>query len=292
MHVLLQSLVQGLVYGGIYSVAALGFSLIYSTTGVFHIAYGAILTAGVYLVISCGGGDAVGGLVAGLAAGIALAAVLSVVIYMGIYRPMQRKGATTLELFVVSLGLNLALVALILIVFGAETRTFNFPGFFAQHLVGGLRISYLGLTCIALGLVALLTIEYVGRRTLLGQQMRAVSANVELAQLRGVHVSRVIAGVYAAGAALSVIAGVLIGMSTSVTSESGTNLTLLAAIATLLGGQGAYRGAYIGGLIVGMVSAISAALLPGQWSTAAVFGAFIVIVLVRPEGLLRQRFAV
>ncbi len=290
MHALAQSLVQGLVYGGIYSIAALGFALVYFTTGVFHIAYGAIFTVGAYLAVSLGA-DTAGGLVVGLAAGMAAAATLSAATYCCVYLPMLRRGAATLELFVVSLGLNLALIAAILIAFGPNTRNFDFPDLFRQHELLGVTVSWLGVACIALGVVALAGITLLGRRTLLGQQMRAIGANPELAQLRGVRVVAVTAGVYALAGALSVVAAVLFGMNTSVTSSGGTSPTLLASIATLLGGRGSYAGAYLGGLIVAMIGAISSALLPGQWEIAVVFAAFILIVLARPQGLLKAAVA-
>jgi branched-subunit amino acid ABC-type transport system permease component len=291
VHILLQGVVQGVVYGGVYAVAALGFSLIYSVTGVFHIAYGAILTMGVYTLFAVGGGDAIGELLLGLAAGVALASLITMLVYLTIYGPLQKRGASTLELFVISLGLNLAIGALVIIIFGPDTKSFSLPSFTQLHEVLGLRISDLGFVCIAAGLAALAGIHFAARRTLFGQQVLAVSANPELARLRGVRVKMVVGSVFAVAGALSVVSGVLLGMNSSVTVESGTSLTLLASIATLLGGKGSYVGAYTGGLIVGLVSALANALIPGQWSTAAVFGTFVLIVLVRPQGLAASGLA-
>ena len=286
---ILQSCLNGLVYGGIYAVAAFGFALVYFTINVFHVAYGAILAAGAMTAVAWTGADRIGGLPVGCLVGALVAIVLSCAVYLLVYRPMSARGASTLSLFVASLGASLVLLAGILFVFGPNPRNFDLDAAMKYHEVATLNISWLGLACIAAGALAFALVHILGTRTLIGQQMRAVASNKQLAELRGISVTKVILVVFALSGIFALVAGVLLGATTSVTPDFGTSITLLASIAVLVGGNGSYLGTYVGAIFIGVVASVSAQFLPGQWSSVMVFGAFIVVVLIRPNGLLAGR---
>ncbi len=285
---LVQAAIQGLVFGSMYSIAAIGFGLVYHTTGVFHIAYGAILALATYVVATLGTDLPTGATLGAGAAGAVVAVVVTLAVYAGIYAVLERRGASPMVVFVASLGVAMAIEAAILIMFGPAVRQFDAPFLLKVHFVAGVGISYLGLITIAVDLVVLVAVLWLMNRTRWGYQARALASNRLLAEGIGIRPWRVIVTLYVIAAILSVVAGVLLGMTTIVVAPMGTNLTLMAAMAVLIGGAQSYLGAYISGLALGVVQASAAMLLPGEWSVSAVFGLFLVVILIRPRGLLGQ----
>lgn len=283
---LVQALVQGLVFGSFYAIAAIGFGLIYHTTGVFHIAYGSILALATYVVVILATGLSAAVTLAAGVAGAAVAVVVTLAVYLGIYAVLERRGASSMVVFVASLGVAMAIEAAILIVFGTTVQRFDAPFLLKVHFVAGVGISYLGLATILVGASILGVVLWLMNRTRWGYQVRALASNRMLAEGIGIRPRRVIVVVYAIAAVLSVVAGVLLGMTTIVVAPMGTSLTLMAAMAVLIGGSQSYLGAYIAGLALGVVQATAAMLLPGEWSVSAVFGFFLLVILVRPKGLL------
>jgi branched-subunit amino acid ABC-type transport system permease component len=285
-----QAIVQGLVFGSIYAIAAIGFGLVYHTTGVFHIAYGAILVLGTYVVVTLGVGlPPLATLGAGVA-GALVAIAVSLAVYVGVYLVLERRGASSMIVFVASLGVSMVIQAAVLIVFGAAVRNFEAPELIRVHFAGGVGISYLGIATITAGAVVLMVVLWLMNRTRWGFQVQALASNRLLAEGIGIRPWRVIVTVYSLAATLSVVAGVLLGMTTSVVAPMGTNLALMAAIAVLMGGSQSYLGAYAGGLIIGVFGAVAATLLPGEWGVTAVFSLFLVVILLRPRGLLSGRY--
>lgn len=291
MSQITQALVQGVVFGSIYAIAALGFALVYNTTVIFHVAYGAIANIGVLVAMSLQANNDPVRLSLTLPLGVAVAISFGVLLYLAVYLPMQQRGSKTISIFVASLGASLIFSSLLQVVFGPALRYFNYTGFFEDHRVLGTSVSDLGATCVASGLIVMAAVVAAVRRTHWGQQVRAVSSNAESAQLAGVRTVAVTCGVFAISSGIAVIAGLLLGMQTSVSPPVDPTMTLLAAIAVLLAGRGAYISSYIAGLLIGVVQELAGALLPGQWATVTVFGAFVVVVLFRPRGLMAWRSA-
>jgi branched-subunit amino acid ABC-type transport system permease component len=284
----IQGIIQGLSMGSIYAIAALGFSLIYYVTGTFHIAYGGIFTVGTYVVLACGGASSAVGLIGGLVAGAAVAIVLNVAVDRGVYAPARRRGAAAVELFVASLAINLVLVALLSIVAGPNPREFTFPRIFKQHPIGGVYVSWLVIGSVVIGLITLGLVHLVTNRTSLGRQIGAIAVNPELAQLRGINVAIVSVFVFGLAGVLSVVSSTMFAMTTNATPDSGIALTLLTAIAVLMGGAGSPVGAYAGGMIIGLANALASSYLPGDWQTVIAFAIFILIVLTRPQGIFAR----
>jgi branched-chain amino acid transport system permease protein len=286
-----QAIIQGLIFGSIYAIAAIGFGLVYHTTGVFHIAYGSILALATFVIVTLGAGlPPIATLGVGVV-GVAVAVAASLAVYGGVYAVLERRGATAMVVFVASLGVSMAIEGAIVIVFGASVQNFNADALLQVHFVAGLGASYLGIMTVVAGAVSLAIVLWLMNQTRWGFQVQAVASNRLLAEGIGIRPWRVIVAVYALAATLSVVAGVLLGMTTSVTAGMGTNVSLLAAIAVLMGGSQSYFGAYAGGLIIGIVQAVAATVLPGEWGVTAVFGLFLVVILVRPSGLFGRGYA-
>lgn len=291
MDQLSQALTQGLVFGSIYAIAALGFALVYNTTVIFHVAYGAIANVGVLLAISAHADTQAARLIYTVPLGMAVAAACGALLYLAVYRVMQRRGANTITIFVASLGANLTISSLLQVIYGPALRHFQYTGFFRTHHVLSVQISDLGVVCIASGVVCVLVIAWVIRRSGWGQQVRAVGSSAEMAELAGIRTVIITSSVLVVSSVIAVASGVLLGLQTSVAPPVDPTLTLLAAVAVLLAGRGSYVGAYVCGLLLGVVEALAGSYAPGQWARASVFAVFVLVVLVRPQGLLARRLA-
>jgi branched-chain amino acid transport system permease protein len=280
-----QVIVNGLITGSIYVIAALGFNLIYGTTGTFHIAYGSSVLVAVYIATVVGVSGTSG--YVGLFAGLAVAAVVGVVVYQLFYLPLERRGRSRTIVFVASLGLTTLLGALIPWIFNPQPRNFELPWLLNARHILGLAISPLniialfGAATLAFGLWALL------QWTAYGRSLRGIAVNPELGEIMGLRRAVIITIAFAAGSALGFIALSMQAMSSAVTPDIGVSFTLIAAITVLAGGMGSLTGSYAIAILFGLVQAIAEHYLPARWSVVLVYVVFTLIILWRPTGLFR-----
>lgn len=285
MHLLVQSAIDGLMFGSIYAIAGLAFGLVYRLSRVFHIAFGSIGTLGAFVAVAVAGDDGGAGLAVGIVLGALAGAAVTLLIRWAVYGPMLRGGADQGATFVASLGLALLIQALVVLAFGADNRSFAVDDFVRRHALGGYSVSGLTIAAVLAGAACVTGLGVLLHRTRWGHQTRALASNPEQAQLVGIRTVPVTAAVWALAGLLSVVAFVLFGMTSNVVATSGMQLTLFAALAVIAGGVGSLGGTYATGLLIGVLDAVTASKLPGQWSTTAVFLAFILLLLVRPQGL-------
>jgi branched-chain amino acid transport system permease protein len=288
MHVLIQSIIDGLALGAIYAIAGVTFGLIYDITKVFHLAFGAIGTLGTYVAVSVAGGS--GGLLtllASAALGMLAAAAATVIVVVLVYQPLVKRGADPGITFVSSLGLGFIIQSGVVLAFGPANRSFAVDSFVRQRDVLGFGVSPLyWVMIIVAGIVAFIMASALNH-TRTGHQVRAIASNREHAQLVGIPAGILATAACAAAAALSVIAFILLGMKGSVVATGGTQLTLFAVLAVLAGGVGSIRGTVTIGFGIGLLGGISSAIFPGEWSTTVVFLAMVILILGRPSGLVR-----
>ena len=282
---LLQVIADGLIFGSIYALGALGFNLIYGTTGTFHIAYGATLLVGLYVGTEVGISGAAG--VVGIGLGLLLAMAIGVAAYAAFYRPMAARGRSRLIVFVASLGLTITLEALLLIIFGAQERRFDFPGLLQARDVLGRDVSLLGLLSIAAALISLVVLRALLGRTSVGRQIQGIAMNPELAETIGVRTRSMLALVFALGSGLGFLGLFALAANTAVSSNIGTSFTLVVAVAVIAGGVGNLVGSYVVAMGFGIVQSAASVYLSGQWTLVLVYGTFIVLIMARPTGLFR-----
>jgi branched-chain amino acid transport system permease protein len=261
--------------------------LIFATTKVFHFAHALTLTVAVYAAVL-----AVGQWGWGLPAGFFLAALVGCLFGVAteqvVYRPLRRVNATSLNIFLASLGLLIAGESAVLIVFGPQAR--DLPGF--------------PISGIALGPVAFTTVEglwLVGSWALLllliawlwwtryGRAIRAVASNRELAQCVGIDPERMSLLVFGIGSALVGLGGMLLALRDTVSPTIGVQPVLTAFIAVFLGGIGSIPGAVLGGLVLGLAENMGGLLLPGHWQGVIAFVVLFSVLVFRPSGLLGVR---
>lgn len=277
----MQNLIFGLVTGSILAVATVGFSMIRQTEGFLNISHGQFLALGAFAGLFLADGLGWSIWLAGLGA-VVVVGVIGVILGVVVFQPVRTKGALA-QLFT-GIGLAYVLYGLIIVVFGSNVRTYPVT-FGHQFIVGGVRVTVGELLIIAIAGLSVLALHLFLTRTAVGTWIRAVASNVQLAQIRGVPTDRVSSFVWFIAAGLAGLAGVLIGVVGSVNSELGWFNILLILAAAVLGGLGSIYGVIAAGLVLGLAMDLSALLIPTAYRTVVAFGALILVLVLRPEGL-------
>jgi len=299
MSFFFQELVNGITTGALYSLVALGFSMVYGVLKLLNFAHGDLYMVGAYIgffVIQWFGGAAhitipvplllltmfvlAGGLVGGL--GVAMERFA--------YRPLR--DAPRIAPLITAIGISFFLESSALLLFGAQYRVYNTAEFISLSSgiqIGSVTIDSVQIMVLVLGLVLMTALQLLVNRTRLGRKMRAVAADREAAEMLGINVNRVIASTFFLGSALAGIAGVMGGLLfNQVTATIGFIAGLKAFTAAVVGGIGSIPGAMLGGLLIGVAESMVTGYISSTYTNLIVFGLLIVVMLIRPSGLLGQ----
>lgn len=281
----------GLKFGAIVALSSIGLSLVFGVTGLVNFAHGDTVTLGAVLAFYFSATPLGPGwhiLVAAIPA-ILLAAGFGGIQELALWRPLRRRGTGLISMLVISIGLSFVIRYVILLAFAGLPRPY------LQYAVQQ-RISFLGvatvpknLIIIGFSAVALVLVGVFLRKTKLGTAMRAVADNPDLAESSGIDVQRVILVTWVAGAGLAGLGGVMFGISEQVQWDMGFKLLLLIFAAVILGGLGTAFGAMVGGFVIGIAVEMSTLWIPVEFKTAIALGILILMLLVRPQGLLGTR---
>jgi branched-chain amino acid transport system permease protein len=283
-----QLLVDGLRFGLLIAICAVGLSLIFGTTGLTNFAHGELVTIGAiiawYINVNAGLPLIPATLLA-MVAGAGLGALNE----LGIWRPLRRRGTGLVAALVVSIGLSLLLRYLIQIVYGGFSNPYG--DYQSQRAVnyGVFTLTNRALLSIIVSIVVLLLVALMLQRTKIGKAMRAVSDNRDLAASSGIDVNRVILVVWMMGGALAALGGVLLGLSDQVQWDMGFRLLLLMFAGVTLGGLGTAYGALVGSLVVGVFVQLSTLVIPDDIKYVGGLLLLIVILVIRPQGILGSR---
>jgi branched-subunit amino acid ABC-type transport system permease component len=287
MTIFLASVGFGLVTASVLAVAAVGFTLQFGVTDVLNLAYGAVMIAGAYIayVINQAGLN----IWVGLVVAVVACSAGSVLLNSGIYTPFQRRGATPITLVIVSLGMTL------IIEFGTQAIAGGTSVSYTMAQGPSVRAGGLVLTAVQLVVIGLSVLVMIGTHVLLrysklGKAMRATAANKTLARNCGIRTSRVITLTWAITGALCGLAGVIFAMDAGSFDATSTDLFLILILAaTFLGGPGQAYGAMLGAVVIGLATEISAAYITPSYKYVVAFVALLLILGVRPTGLLGAR---
>jgi neutral amino acid transport system permease protein len=286
-----QSLVNGIKFGLIIAICAIGLSLIFGTTSLVNFAHGELVTLGAvvafFINVAAGPGSLLWAAVLAVLAGAALGAALE----RGMWRPLRNRKTGLIQLLVISIGLSLLLRHIILAVYGGRSRPFL--DYAVQRAIefGWVRITPRDLTVIVLSLLVLTGIGLLLLKTRLGKAMRAVSDNRDLAESSGIDVQRVILVIWVMGGALAALGGVFLGVVENVNYLMGFRLLLLIFAAVIVGGVGSAYGALAGGLALGLMMEISTwSSLPADgvnpvYKPVVAFTVLILVLIFRPQGI-------
>lgn len=289
MTKLLQYLISGLATGSIYALVALGLALIYRSTRILNFAHGDVTAAGTFAAFFLLGM----GLHYSLAFPLALlfGAAVAMAFYFCVLIPAQRREATQLGQIILTLGLGLILQGLIAYFGGTEIQSFPFPLSDTKvYQMGGVVISQLSLGTLAVGLLASLIFYLVVQKTRLGLAMRATSENLPAAQTMGIPTRHILALSWGLAAALGVLAGLFLAPSLLLDPFFMLEPFLKGFAAAILGGLNSLPGAIVGGLILGVAESLAGGFVSVAFKNTLAFLIIILVLLVRPEGLLGTEF--
>ncbi len=283
-----QLFVDGLRFGLLIAMCAVGLSLIYGTTGLTNFAHGELVTIGAVVAwfINIEGGVPL--IPAALLAMIVGAAV-GALNERGLWRPLRRRGTGLVAALVVSIGLSLLLRYLVQIVYGGRSNPYGDFQTGRSVDYGIFRMTNADLATIIISVIVLVLVALMLQRTKIGKAMRAVADNRDLASSSGIDVNRVILVVWMLGGALAALGGVLLGLSDQVQWDMGFRLLLLMFAGVTLGGLGTAYGALVGSLVVGVFVQMSTLVIASDVKYVGGLLLLIVILVIRPQGILGSR---
>ncbi|CAM3605425.1 branched-chain amino acid ABC transporter permease [Nocardiopsis gilva] len=302
----LQLALSGVIFGLIIAISAVGLSLIFGTTRMINFAHGDMVTFGAMMAMMFSNmalfssfnalfdgvpvlDFATNPLVIGLLLAVVLGGLLGAGMERFLWRPLRRRNVALIQMFIVTIGLALILRHLLLVAFDA--RRTKYPEFRIQEMMqlGPFAITSRDLTILLLSIVVLVAVASMLQLTRIGKAMRAVSDNRDLAESSGIDVDRVTLYVWGLGGALSALGGVFLGLNQTVYWQMGFHLLLLMFAAVILGGLGTAYGAMVGGLVIGLIAQLSTLWFAPQLMNAWALAIMIIVLLVRPQGILGRR---
>jgi branched-chain amino acid transport system permease protein len=292
-----QELVNGITTGALYALVALGFSMVYGVLKLLNFAHGDLYMVGAFIgffVIQWFGGPTKLTIPVPLLLVImfVLAAVLvgglGVAIERFAYRPLR--DAPRIAPLITAIGISFFLENSALLLFGANYRVYNtsdFISFSSGIQIGSVSIDAVQIMVLLLGAALMVGLRLLVNRTRLGKQMRAVAADREAAEMLGINVNFTIAATFFLGSALAGVSGVMAGLLfNQVNNTMGFTAGLFAFTAAVVGGIGSIPGAMLGGLLIGLAQSFVTGYISSTYTNLLVFGLLIVVMLVRPSGLL------
>lgn len=285
MNELSQSVVFGLATGGLIAVAAVGLTLAYSVTGFINFAYGELLTVAAFCAYAVTGAGV--GLVPASLVAVAVAAAVSVGVAAVFFEPLRSRGA--LPLLITSVGVAFVVQSTIQITFGGSPEPVDVP-LVRPWIFGELFVPKLQVGIFVIGVVCMIAVHLLLRRTLLGRKMRATAGNHDLALVSGINSRRVVFSTWLISGSLAGIGGVLLSVAQgTVQATMGFNFLLVVFAATLLGGIGNPYGAMVGAIVLGLGIELGATYVSADYANAIAFLALVAVLLIRPRGIFADR---
>ena len=286
---ILQYCINGISIGSIYAIIALGYTMVYGIAKMLNFAHGDIIMVGAYICY-CVTNYLGMPPILGILASMAVCTLLGIVIEGLAYKPLR--GTPSLAVLITAIGVSYFLQNAAQLIWGSNPKSFTSVVSTIKPflLFGSLTITGEVLVTVVVSVVIMLALTWFTSSTRIGKSMRAVSEDRDAAQLMGINVNKTISITFAIGSALAAVAGVLMCSSIPVLQPTtGSMPGIRAFTAAVLGGIGSIPGAMLGGVLLGIIETFAKAFLSTQFSDASVFGVLIIILLVKPAGLLGKR---
>ena len=289
MITFVQTLISGLSLGSIYALIALGYTMVYGIAKMLNFAHGDIIMVGAYAVIVAVMQLSLPPVIAILIS-IRVCAVLGVVIERLAYKPLRQ--AQPLTVLITAIGVSYLLQNVALLIFGSEQKAF--PTILKLPAIKLGQVTIDGITLVTLGVTAIIMIALTLfiNKTKLGKAMRAVSEDKEAAGLMGISTNRTITITFAIGSALAAVASIFYGATyVYIKPTTGAMPGIKAFTAAVFGGIGSIPGAMLGGVLLGLIEQFSKTYISTLWADAIVFGVLVLVLVVKPTGLLGKQMS-
>ncbi len=286
---LISYLIKGISLGSVYSIIALGYTMVYGIAKMLNFAHGDVIMIGGFITFTVMSTMGLSPVIAVILS-IIICTVLGVTIERVAYKPLRK--ASSLAVLITAIGVSYLLQNIALLIYGADMKTFTsvikVP---VLKLAGGdLPIPGETLVTIPVCIVIMIALTTFVKKSKTGRGMVAVSEDKDAAVLMGVNVNKTIAITFAIGSALAAVASALLFSSyPSLTSTSGAMPGIRAFVAAVFGGIGSIPGAMIGGILLGIIEILSRAYISSQLADAIVFLILILVLLVKPTGILGKK---
>ncbi len=289
MSLFFQTLISGLSLGSIYALIALGYTMVYGIAKMLNFAHGDVIMIGAYSVIVSVVQLKLPPVFAILIA-IVFCAVLGVLIEFLAYKPLRK--ASPLAVLITAIGVSYFLQNIAQLIFGTARKPFPDIIKLPQIKLGGIEISGISVLTLVVTALIMVALTLFINCTKIGKAMRAVSEDKEAAELMGISTNLTISVTFAIGSALAAIASIFYGASyTYIEPDTGSMPGIKAFTAAVFGGIGSIPGAMLGGILLGIIEQYSKAYIETLWADAIVFGVLIVVLVVKPTGLLGKKIS-
>ena len=284
MEAIIQQLINGLFLGSIYALLALGYTMVYGIIKLINFAHGEIYMIGSFIGYFLLNNTGIGFFPAMIISMIACA-FLGVTIEFLAYRPLRK--STRISALITAIGVSFFLQNIMIYFFSPDVCPFPQKKKKKTYHIGFIEVSNIQLLILVVSIVLMVLLQLIIQKTKMGKAMRAVSVDADAAQLMGISVNRTISFTFALGSALAAAGGMLIGLYyNSIDPMMGVAPGLKAFIAAVLGGIGIIPGAALGGFVIGLIETISTAFGFYDYKGAYVYLILIIILFVRPAGIL------
>ena len=279
-------LFDGVRFGLVIAMCAIGLSLIFGTTGLVNFAHGDMVTFGALMAYFFNRTLGLNLLIAAPLA-VVTGGLFGAAFNRGVWRPLRARGTGLVAMMIVSFGAGLALRYVFLYQFQGARRTYDGFDYQPDGIdIGPISVVPRDLWIMGISIVVLVGVALFLQRTLMGKAMRAVSDDSELAESSGVDVERVIAWVWITGGSLAALGGIFQGLDQKIQWQTGNQLLLLIFAGVILGGLGTSYGALVGSLTIGLLIQLSTLFVDTEVRNAAALLVMIVVLMVRPQGIL------
>ena len=279
----IEQLINGLNTGSIYALIALGYTMVYGIAKMLNFAHGDVIMISGYVLVAC--------ISTGVSPFIALiitvlfCTLLGVLIEKVAYKPLRK--ASPLTVLITAIGVSYLLQSIALLVYGSNQKKVGSIVEIPSIEIGGMVLTGASVATLGVTTIIMIGLTYFINKTKMGKAMLAVSEDKGAAQLMGINVDKTISITFAIGSALAAIAGVLyFSTYTYVDPYTGSMIGIKAFVAAVFGGIGSIPGAMIGGILLGIIESLSKAYISTALSDAIVFSVLIIVLLVKPSGLL------
>lgn len=283
----LQQLINGLALGSVYALLALGYTMVYGIIQLINFAHGEIYMIGAFAGFYSASTLKLP-LLPTLLVAMVVSALAGIIIEKIAYKPLRNSPRITL--LITAIGVSLFLQNAMRLLVGSNPKPFPDLINAGTINIGSIQIEIKTLLMLAVSAILVILLQFIVYKTKVGKAMRASSQDMEAASLMGINVDNTISLTFAIGSALAGIAGVLVAISyPSITPYMGAMPGLKAFVAAVLGGIGSIPGALVGGIAIGLLETFSKAYISTNFSDAIVFAILIIILLIKPSGLLGKK---